>query len=251
MEAIYNPDARPPFGTGQYSAKVTYWDINDDTPSPLYGCESRGDYCDVHIGYSDKGARGGWFGRRIVPGVTNMKTLGEVAAGYARAGWLNNPSTSNYGVVPGESPCFYLGYFRSDGIGGAGSVILPGASMTCIPPVIHPTACDIREVQLELNHGLLRAEAVNGHSATTTLTAVCNFDFTVRVMSADRNSQVYFTAGRPFRSDLTLDGVPLGQGVVIKATPYGTRLTLRSVLSGYDGGIGRFDGAKTIILSLP
>ncbi|OKP49463.1 hypothetical protein A8A12_15165 [Serratia marcescens] len=123
--------------------------------------------------------------------------------------------------------------------------------MTCIPPVIHPTACDIREAQLELNHGLLRAEVVNGHSATTTLTAVCNFDFTVRVMSADRNSQVYFTAGRPFRSDLTLDGVPLGQGVVIKATPYGTRLTLRSVLSGYDGGIGRFDGAKTIILSLP
>ncbi|HIF6626331.1 hypothetical protein MXL79_23290 [Serratia ureilytica] len=252
VEVTYKPNGdRPGQGyKGQYFAKVTYWDTNDDTPNPLYGCGLNGSYCDVHIGYKDSNTGNKAFGERVVPGVAAMKTLGEVAAGYARAGWLNREFASLEGVEPGESPCFYLGYRRFDGIGNL-SYPLPGASMTCIPPTIHPTVCDIREAQLELNHGLLRAEAVNGHSTTTTLTAVCNFDFPVRVMSADRSSEVYFTAGRSFRSDLTVNGVPLGQGVVTTATPYGTRLTLRSVLSGYDGRIGRFGGSKTIILSLP
>ncbi|RNW04252.1 hypothetical protein CAG37_020980 [Serratia nematodiphila] len=102
-----------------------------------------------------------------------------------------------------------------------------------------------------LDHGLLRAEMINGSTAEATLTVACTFKFQVRIMSSDRSGTVYFNDKKQFRSELTLDGISAGTGLLLTATPAGKTIKLTSMLMGFDGSVGEFQGAKSIIVSLP
>ncbi|MGP2705970.1 MrpH family fimbial adhesin, partial [Serratia marcescens] len=83
------------------------------------------------------------------------------------------------------------------------------------------------------------------------LTVACTFNFKIRVMSSDESGTVYFNDKKQFRSELKLDGVNVGNGLLVTAPPEGKTLTLTSTLAGYDGSVGEFHGSKSIIISLP
>lgn len=123
--------------------------------------------------------------------------------------------------------------------------------MQCVAPEVSQNICDIRERLIELNHGQPRAEEINGNAATAQLTVVCTMPFTVPVMSAERSGELYFNGGKQFRSELKINGVDIGTGLVVKTNSAGTPLTLNSTLAGYDGNVGQFQGSKSIIVSLP
>lgn len=76
-------------------------------------------------------------------------------------------------------------------------------------------------------------------------------DWCVRGASCYPGKYRILTAIRQFRSDLKVNGVDLGRGVAVNATPAGTRVILTSTLNGYDGSIGEFRGSKSIIVSVP
>ncbi|CAI1844088.1 Uncharacterised protein [Serratia marcescens] len=227
----------------KYVAKVTSWDTNDVTPNPVYGCISN---CTLAIGF--KGNEVGY--QMDFKEIITSKTLGELAGHFARRGYLNRQYTSREGQDT-KGGCFYLGYFTKAGEGsGYDLAPLPGG-MTCVPPEIDPLFCNISEPQLELNHGMLRSDQINGHTVSTQLHVKCNSNFKVRIMASDRSGSIYFNGLKGFRSELQVDGVSLGEGKQVQATPQGVGLTLSSTLTGYDGSIGEFHGSKTIIVSLP
>ncbi|UTO01795.1 MrpH family fimbial adhesin [Serratia nematodiphila] len=232
----------------QYFAKVTYWDIGDVTPNPLYGCSY---LCSVTFWVVAAGTTGSPMNEVSFPGLTTSKTMGELAQSFANSGFFNREFYSRKGF-PDKNVCVFFGYWGkiSGGNGSYGPARFPGG-MQCVPPVVDPSYCDLAEKEIELRHGVLRDEEVNGQTVSTSLHVTCSSKYPVRNMSADRDGSVYFNGGKQFRSELKIDGKDLGEGKVVEATPQGVTLTLSSTLMGYDGSIGVFQGSKAIIVSLP
>jgi hypothetical protein len=239
-------DVRYVSNTQQYFAKVTYWDTGDTTPNPLYGCTY---LCYITIYISTDKYNGAEMSKMTFKEITTSKTLGELAQNFAKAGYLNREVSSLQGFGNKEV-CIFFGHPARYPGGSYGPGIFPGG-MNCIPPVIDPNYCDIAEKQIELNHGMLLADQVNGNTVSTSLRVKCSYTLPVRIMSSDRVGSIYFNSGNRFRSELKIDGESLGEGKVLDATPQGSELTLSSTLMGYDGSIGVFQGSKTIIVSLP
>lgn len=230
---------------GYFVAKIVAWDTEDKTPNPLYGCVGGRNYCylaftlDNSIFLKDV----------LIPNDTTSKTLGELGKNFIQSGLLNQEYRSRDYYYPNQPSCISLGYNHQSG--GSWSVLwFPGGEQCRVPEIV-PNVCELREPLVELDHGMLRAEVINGNTAEATLTVACTFNFKVRVMSSDRSGTVYFNDKKQFRSELKLDGVNAGSGVLVTASPEGKTLTLTSTLAGYDGSVGEFQGSKSIIISLP
>ncbi|BEM70280.1 hypothetical protein SME24J_42790 [Serratia marcescens] len=231
---------------GYFVAKIVAWDTEDKTPNPLYGCNAGGYYCrlaftnDSYLFLNDV----------VFNGMTTSKTLGELGKNFINSGLLNREYRSKDYYSPSQPNCIYFGY-QSQSSSGSWSVIwFPGGEQCRVPEIV-PNVCEFREPQVVLDHGMLRAEVINGSTAEAQLTVACTFNFKVRIMSSDRSGAVYFNDKKQFRSELKLDGVNVGDGLLVTATPAGKTLTLTSTLAGYDGSVGEFQGAKSIIISLP
>jgi len=243
MSLAYKPiDARE----GNFYAKITGWDTQDDRPNPLCGCQRSDDYCSLYFGYNGSAFDIGIY----FPEIRTSKTLGELGKYFISRGFLNREYASRR--YPPQAPvCFSFGYKHTTDISGSvGYWRLPGGEQ-CVPAVVTPNVCDLREQRVELDHGKLRPEVVNGSTASAQLTVACSFALNVRIMSSDRSGVIYFNERKQFRSDLKINGVDLGSGLVVQATSAGAALTLTSTLSGYDGSVGEFQGNKVIIVSLP
>ncbi|MEL5445945.1 PapG chaperone-binding domain-containing protein [Serratia ureilytica] len=231
---------------GYFVAKIVAWDTEDKTPNPLYGCSSGGNLCYLAFTVDNY-----YFLDKIsFQNITTSKTLGELGKNFIQSGLLNREYRSMNHYYPSQPSCIYFGY-NAQGSNGSWSVIwFPGGEQ-CREPEIVPNVCELREPLVELDHGMLRAEVINGNTAEATLTVACTFNFKVRVMTSDRSGTVYFNDKKQFRSELKLDGVNAGNGVLVTAPPEGKTLTLTSTLAGYDGSVGEFQGSKSLIISLP
>ncbi|HID9396036.1 TPA: PapG chaperone-binding domain-containing protein [Serratia marcescens] len=231
---------------GNFQAKITSWDAQDSMPNPLYGCKLSDDRCSLYFAYNNVGFDYGIY----FPEIRTSKTMGELGSYFISRGFLNKLYSSRQ-LSPVSPVCFSFGYMFTDPVSGVGGYArLPGG-IQCIAPEVVPNVCDFREKMLELDHGKLRAEVINGNTATAQLTVACTYDFNVRIMSSDRSGTIYFNDKKQFRSDLKVNGVDLGTGLLLKAKPAGTSLTVTSTLNGYDGSVGEFQGSKSIIISLP
>ncbi|WP_232097472.1 hypothetical protein [Serratia ureilytica] len=231
---------------GNFWARIISWDTQDGAPNPLYGCKLSDANCSLYFAVD-----GSWFDSGIYfPEIRTSKTVGELGRYFISRGFLNRTYSSRQ--YSAYSPvCFSFGYVKEFSVGGSiGFAPLPGG-VQCITPEVVPNVCDFREQMLELDHGKLRAEVINGSTATAQLTVACTFDFDVRIMSSDRSGTIYFNDKKQFRSDLKVNGVDLGTGLLLKVKPAGTSLTVTSTLNGYDGSVGEFQGSKSIIISLP
>ncbi|OPJ94289.1 hypothetical protein B1H39_11970 [Serratia marcescens] len=232
---------------GYFATKIVAWDTQDNAPSPLYDCDKpRKAKCKLTFALGNQGAPQS-FG---IPEMTTAKTLGEVAELFIKKGFLNREIPSLY-TEPNSPVCISFGFYDAVDLSGAtGYARLPGG-VQCIVPEVASNVCDIKQPYVELYHGQLRAEVIEGNTATAQLTVACTMAFNVRVMSADRSGTIYFNNAKKFRSELKINGVDAGKGLVFKATPTGTTLTLTSTLLGYDGSIGEYQGSKVIVVSLP
>ncbi|MBH3259019.1 hypothetical protein I5P78_21680 [Serratia marcescens] len=140
-------------------------------PNPLYGCPNSFQ-CALYLGLD-----GSYYERSNIwfKEIGASRTMGELGANLILGHKISTLET-------GKRPqCISLGYLaESSSSVFLHFVPLPGG-MQCIPPEIVPTACDIRELQLELQYDTLTDGAINGRTASIPLTVVCNFDFKVRI----------------------------------------------------------------------
>lgn len=228
--------------------QIVRWDENDDTPNPLRGCINPTTQnvkdCEVHIAYSGGGT--GWALMFAVSfrEMNDVRTIGELARLFREKGLLNEKSRFTPLNSTTQRICYQLGYRKS-----SFSYIMPGGALNCNGVEILPTYCSISELYIELDHGAISADSVNGHTVSKPLRASCNTNFKVRIGAEDGDGVLPLGSG--LQSRLKINGADLGAGYIDTVGPGGKSFTLSSTLSGYTGGTGTFQGSKVIMLSLP
>ena len=242
LEAKFDP--KPQYE--RFRVKIKSWDFSDQSWNPLYNCASGGwaDHsCRIFMYYS--GPQGGhMFGDVIIHEFSKAKTLGEVGQLLERKGYMNYEFLSHWtGSDPGQG-CFYLAHVL-----GPGHRPLAGGPSTCTMPEIVPAYCNIDELSVNLDHGQLTANNVNGHMVSRQIHVRCNQPYKASIRSTDQSGTLFL--GNGLKSELKANGVDIGQGYTdtFGATP--SAVTLTSTLSGYVRGEGQFQGSKVIMLTLP
>ncbi len=235
-----------------FYVSVVSFEQNDPSPNPLYReCgvfSAQRLMCEMAIVYTSSLSAGTAFTETMpVPGAEHAQTMGELAKIFADAGYLNRVFKSQNVLFQPESYCFLLAY-RKVHTSGSGFVRLPGGSSVCQPSELIPTFCDFTETSLELNHGRLTPDQVNGHTASAQISASCTTPYWVRIRSADKKSVLEM--GEGLKSDLKVNGVDLAEGMSVRLTPTAQTFTITSTLNGYSQGEGEFQGSTIIILGL-
>lgn len=234
----------------QVRVKVIRWDVDDSSRNLLRGCwdpmAASDAGCRLFIGYDNEDRGGSVVGAPFNMGkeVSDLRTMGELAAVFARKGYLNQ-ERSGGGQFMGRKNCFALAWQYATGVIGP----IPGGAVDCALPEITPTYCSIREPYIELDHGSVTSEGVNGHTVSHSFSAACNNDFKVLIVAQDGKGDLPLGGG--ITSHLKVNGADLGAGHVAVVGPAGKSFTLSSTLSGSPSGAGEFQGSKVIMLALP
>ncbi|HGM5475717.1 TPA: hypothetical protein ACKP1C_002984 [Serratia marcescens] len=239
IDAQYSPSQK------RFIVKVIRWDEYDPARNPLKNCRFTST-CKLAFTYSDRSHYIDPFGYMDMPEASDLNTMGELAQLFARKGYLNREVKSQFGLY--EEPCLGLAY----PVYSAGSipyVPLPGGEFECFAPQIDPTYCSIADAYIELNHGTINTNSVNGRVAAKQFRVACNNAFSLAIIAVDKNGSVSLGGG--IISHLKINGVDIGSGYLDRIGPEGKTLTLTSTLSGYRGGTGDFQGYKVIMLTLP
>ncbi|EMH4218114.1 MrpH family fimbial adhesin [Serratia marcescens] len=232
----------------QVKVKVIRWDVDDSSPNPLSRCwnpiAASDERCRLYIEV-DNEERHDVFGAPFNMGkeASDLRTMGELAALFARKGYLNQERTKGAQFM-GRRNCFALGRYAPTGLGP-----LPGGAVDCALPEITPTYCTIKEPYIELDHGSVTSDGVNGHTASNSFSVACNNDFKVLIVAQGGKGDLPLGGG--ITSQLKVNGDDLGTGHAQVVGPAWKTFTLSSTLSGSPSGAGEFQGSKVIILSLP
>ncbi len=233
----------------QVRVKVIRWDVDDSSRNLLRGCwdpiAASDARCRLLIAY-DNEDRVSELAKPFNMGkeVSDLRTMGEVAALFARKGYLNQEKFGG-GQLMGRRNCFSLAWKYPNGFPGP----LPNGAVDCALPEITPTYCSIREPYIELDHGSVTSDGVNGHTVSNSFSAACNNDFKVLIVAQGGKGDLPLGGG--ITSHLKVNGDDLGTGHAEVVGPAWKTFTLSSTLSGSPSGAGEFQGSKVIILSLP
>lgn len=236
-----------------YVVKVINWDQNDPSYNPLkYGCGIISGYkCGITLGYQyiyggERPQRGysSWGeGAVEIPDGDRLRTMGDVARVFAQRGGMQQNFTVFF---PARTEvCFYLAGSAT----AAGFLRIDGGVSECPRAEFTPTVCSIAEPFIELNHGELSSDRVNGHTASAQIHATCTRDYKVSLVTADEKSVLELGDG--LRSELKINGVDLGRGYVDTLSPTPKTFTLTSTLRGSPDRAGLFKGTTVIIVGLP
>ncbi|MCU6266902.1 hypothetical protein KW816_19325 [Serratia ureilytica] len=243
--ASWEVDAQYSPSQNRFTVKVIRWDEYDPAPNPLKNCGLTSS-CKLAFTYSDRSHYVDIFGEMDIPEAAGLKTMGELAQVFARKGYLNREANSRFGLY--AEPCLGLAYQVYSGA-ATPYVPLPGGEFECFAPQIDPTYCSIADAYIELNHGTINTNSVNGRVAAKQFRVACNKAFSLAIIAVDKNGSVSLGGG--IISHLKINGVDIGSGYLDRIGPEGKTLTLTSTLSGYRGGTGDFQGYKVIMLTLP
>lgn len=243
--ASWEVDAQYSPSQNRFIVKVIRWDEYDPAPNPLKDCRGL-DNCKLAFTYSNRSHAISTFGEMDMSEAAGLETMGELAQVFARKGFINKEAKSQFGLY--AEPCLGLAYplFST---GGKSFVPLPGGEFECFAPQIDPTYCRIADSYIELNHGTIDTNSVNGDVAAKQFRVDCNNKFSLAIIAVDKNGSV--SLGDSIISHLKVNGVDIGSGYFDRIGPEGKTLTLTSTLSGYSGGTGDFQGYKVIMLTLP
>ncbi|MEL5445951.1 hypothetical protein [Serratia ureilytica] len=233
----------------QFKVKVIRWDTDDRTFNPLYGCydpvSGSDRRCNLYIREDTATSHGDWFNESFyVREASDLRTVGEVAALFARKGYLNKEVYS-HGVTQFRKNCFSLAYRAVTGALPS----VPGGVMDCTRGEIIPTYCSIAEPYIELDHGTVSSNAINRQTVSSTLRASCNQNFKLAIIAQDGTGEVQLGGG--LTSHLTVNGDDLSVGHMEVVGPEGKTFVISSTLSGSASDTGEFQGSKVIILSTP
>ncbi|HGM4804235.1 TPA: hypothetical protein ACKP0Y_000034 [Serratia marcescens] len=244
LDVKYSPPAK------QYLVKVIRWDVDDSSRNPVRFCYSpmTGDdsKCRIFIYYNSP-LNVGWFNESFYLGreASDLRTMGELADLFARKGYLNREVNSRTSSAL-EKNCFALAYQQQ-----FVETIVPmdGGALDCTMAEIIPTYCSIEEPYIELDHGSIASDGVNGHTVSSSFRAACNKDFKLLIVAQGGKGDLQLGGG--ITSHLKVNGDDLGIGHTAVVGPVGKTFTLSSTLSGSPSGVGEFQGSKVIILSIP
>ncbi|MEL5308182.1 hypothetical protein [Serratia nevei] len=223
--------------------KIKRWDEYDERPNPLYDClryDLQAD-CKMTIRYSGFGVGNSEMRGVSFKEMSTARTLGDLARVSREKGVV---FTGRIPMAEGERYCFSL-----TSVWRGKWNPMPGGVNACSRAEIVPTYCSISEPYIELNHGAINANAINGHTISRSFNVSCNTNYKVLVIAQDLKSVLSLGGG--LQSQLKVNDTDLGEGYVTSVGPGGKSLTLTSTLSGYTSGTGNFQGAKVIMLSLP
>lgn len=139
----------------------------------------------------------------------------------------------------------YLPASCSAGTGGGGGI---GGGQPPEPEL----SCSLYG-SIDLRHGNVTPESVNGHTASTTVYVSCNKSATVNLAVAPgTQGSLNLTGVSGLTSSLYADGVGGGRSLSISAGTGYTPVTIKSVLKA-DGAVsvGSFKGSTYAVLSIP
>ncbi|HID9396047.1 TPA: PapG chaperone-binding domain-containing protein [Serratia marcescens] len=251
LAATFVPN--PYYNSGYFKVKIISWDTTDQARNPLRDCGTASGpaTCELSIGFT--GSIWGWGNRDVISrdaDIAKVRTMGELGEYLSWKGLLNVEQQVAYspgvGLYPPRSEwCFFLGYMARWGY-----IKFPGGAMLCTKSIeITPNFCSISESSVELQHGEISADRVNGHTASRSLHVSCNTDYGFAIVAVDGSSTVNLGGG--LQSQLKIDGVDIGSGYKGRAGPAGSTYTITSTLSGRPDKTGHFSGSKVIVLTLP
>ncbi|MEL5666981.1 hypothetical protein [Serratia ureilytica] len=240
MDAQYSPSQK------RFIVKVIRWDEYDSARNPLKNCRFTS-ACKLTYTYSNRSNAIANFVEIDMPEASDLNTMGELAQLFARKGYINREFKSQFGLY--AEPCLGLAYPVYSGGGSNAYIPLPGGEYECFAPQIDPTYCSIADAYIELNHGTINTNSVNGSVAAKQFRVACSNAFSLAIIAVDKNGSVSLGGG--IISHLKINGVDIGSGYLDRIGPEGKTLTLTSTLSGYRGGTGDFQGYKVIMLTLP
>lgn len=233
----------------QHLVKITRWDEDDPAPNPLWSCEYSGLKCVLGI-YARRGGSISYSEDFPMPKkVSSLRTMGELAKVFREQGYLGKEIWSKRVGYPYTNYCYYLGMYTLTGGGTISMIPVPGGVLECPTTEIIPTYCKIEEPYIELNHGSLSGDSVNGNTVSKPIHVTCNNNFNLAIRSKDSQGQLSLGGG--LKSQLKVNGTDLGLGYSEVVGPAGKTFTLSSTLSGYTNGTGVFQGSSVIILGLP
>ncbi|MBL0877038.1 MrpH family fimbial adhesin [Serratia ureilytica] len=233
----------------QHLIKIIRWDEDDPAGNILYGCEYNGLQCMLGIFVIYRGTYYYIDSFPMPKKVAGMPTMGELAKVFREQGYLGKGVWSQTAYYPFKDYCYYLGYYVPGGPSTMTMTAVPGGVSDCPTTEIIPTYCSIEEPYIELNHGSLSGNSVNGNTVSKQIHVTCSNDFNLKIRSKD--SQGYLSLGGGLKSQLKVNGADLGLGYSEVVGPSGKTFTLSSTLSGYTSGTGVFQGSSVIVLGLP
>ncbi|HBO21392.1 MAG TPA: hypothetical protein DD649_00695 [Providencia sp.] len=144
----------------------------------------------------------------------------------------------------------FLGDKQRDGL----SKMLPGGICGIAPPPAGK--CYFASVEnntLELDHGSLNADELNGNTVSSMFSILCNQDMGVRVSSNLQQNYVSLRPNNELQSMVTLNDQPASVGVLVSARANrGTPIIVKSILRT-SGSVapGKFSGRITLVMTIP
>ncbi|HGM5966639.1 hypothetical protein I5N37_05005 [Serratia marcescens] len=237
---------------GAYAVIIERWNSSlEDTPNPLYKCDGVGARCELLIFYKQENVPE--FGYNYISlaevDVYNKKTVADLSREVNRVGAVGKEHILIYPLSWNVRLCLFLG---GSYIGGKRAYPIPGTTVQCTYPLLPPTVCNVAEASINLNHGTVMAQQVNGHTASSSFHVACTSPMRVRLQTADEQGSIFLNPEKTLRSDIFVNGVSIANnGVVIDAaTGGGTEVSIKSVLSGAGFIQGKFSGNKVLILAI-
>ncbi|MGJ3355856.1 MrpH family fimbial adhesin [Providencia sp. Je.9.19] len=132
--------------------------------------------------------------------------------------------------------------------------MLPGGICGIAPPPAGKCYfASVGNNTLELDHGSLNADELNGNTVSSMFSIMCNKDMGVRVSSNLQQNYVSLRPNNELQSMVTLNDQPASVGVLVSAQANrGTPIIVKSILRT-SGSVapGKFSGRITLVMTIP
>lgn len=245
----------------EYNFTIADWDEKDSTPNPCYGLTA----CTIFIGHRHNaaGTSGSRTNRSWATGtysfLTTAETMGELAKSFKSIFSLPySSSTRHSGSTVATEECVGIFYAAGKNLGTntsevnnssfTGYPLLPGSICGAAPA---PSgSCDFNQDVLNLNHGTLTRQELEGHEVSETVSINCTTSQTLKlfIYSADN---VQLRDDGSLYSELYMNGNVLGTAGFTLDVAEQENVTVKSVLRT-NGSVaaGEFSGSTVMLITV-
>lgn len=229
-------------------AAVVYWDVNDNTPMTIPSCVGNY-YCNYGIGIVGKSDSGNSsMGCYVGTTGRDVSSWGQIAAAYlSKCGNHVYPVTgSGFSQESANAAKACIVYGRKT---GAGAYFNAGIGCAGVSP--NPTICEINDSYIELSHGTLNTDELDGHSVSRNVGITCNRNAMVKVYAYPNTAGDVIPLGRSISSSIKLNGVSGRIGININVPGSTAYFNLSSTLTtSSDVNAGEYSGSGVVILNI-
>lgn len=240
----------------RYDFVLEYWTENGNNPNP---CQALGllKGCYIQMNHFHKWPdEGGSNEARRMPwscdvDLTHLKNMAEIREVAINQCGLTLPFTGSSvhsgSIKADECVAFFMTPHKRAKYGR----MVPGGICGIAPPPAGK--CAFRTNNLELSHGILDVESVNGNQTEGEFTFICNQNMPVKISSAMEEELLRLTSDGSIRSQVTINGASSIVGTVVDAIANEYMyVRVNSKLQTFGTpALGNFSGTTTFVLSIP